>query len=148
MDIGNSEYVAHLIQVALTPVFLLTAVATLLNTFSARLGRVADRVDLLTSKIEGSPAGNEARIVNQLKFLRLRSLVLDAAVVIASTAGALTCGATLVLFIGALRNGAGALGLLWLFGLAVTCAIVALILFVVEMLMASKSLRSQAEKSV
>jgi hypothetical protein len=45
LDQSSVESVTHVIQVALTPVFLLTAVAALLNVFSTRLGRVADRVD-------------------------------------------------------------------------------------------------------
>jgi hypothetical protein len=32
------DTVAHIIQVALTPVFLLSGIATLLNVFSTRLG--------------------------------------------------------------------------------------------------------------
>jgi hypothetical protein len=35
--------IAHIIQVALTPVFLVSGIATLLNVFSTRLSRVADR---------------------------------------------------------------------------------------------------------
>jgi uncharacterized protein DUF2721 len=35
----------HIIRMALTPVFLLSGIATLLNVFSARLARVADRVE-------------------------------------------------------------------------------------------------------
>lgn len=38
------DTIAHIIQVALTPVFFLTGIATLLNVFSTRLGRVSDRV--------------------------------------------------------------------------------------------------------
>ena len=35
--------VVHIIQVSLTPVFLLSGIATLLNVFSTRLARVADQ---------------------------------------------------------------------------------------------------------
>ena len=38
------DTVAHIIQVALTPVFLLSGIATLLNVFSSRLARVSDQV--------------------------------------------------------------------------------------------------------
>jgi hypothetical protein len=44
------DLVAHVIQVALTPIFLLSGIATLLNVFSTRLARVADRVDQITSE--------------------------------------------------------------------------------------------------
>jgi apolipoprotein N-acyltransferase len=45
---SDQSSVTRVIQLALTPAFLLTAVAALLNVFSTRLGRVADRVDLLS----------------------------------------------------------------------------------------------------
>ena len=46
----------EVIQLALTPIFLLTAVAALLNVFSTRLGRVADRVDLLSADLQRGAA--------------------------------------------------------------------------------------------
>ena len=42
--IAPLDLVAHVIQVALTPVFLLSGVATLLNVFATRLARVADLI--------------------------------------------------------------------------------------------------------
>ena len=50
---------SDVIQLALTPVFLLTAVAALLNVFSTRLGRVADRVDLLSADLQRGAADTE-----------------------------------------------------------------------------------------
>src|SRR3954471_9137591 len=41
------DTVAHIIQAALTPVFLLSGIATLLNVFSTRLVRVADQVEVV-----------------------------------------------------------------------------------------------------
>ena len=46
------ESVAHVIQVALTPVFLLSGIASLLGVLSTRLARVADRVDALAEQLE------------------------------------------------------------------------------------------------
>ena len=43
---SDQSSVTDVIQLTLTPAFLLTAVAALLNVFSTRLGRVADRVHL------------------------------------------------------------------------------------------------------
>lgn len=45
--------ITHVIQIALAPAFLLTALATLLNVFSTRLGRVADKVDAASSHLRG-----------------------------------------------------------------------------------------------
>jgi len=47
LGLDTVESVAHVIQVALTPVFLLSGIASLLSVLSTRLARVADRVDAL-----------------------------------------------------------------------------------------------------
>ena len=47
LGLDSVDSVAHVIQVALTPVFLLSGIASLLGVLSTRLARVADRVDAL-----------------------------------------------------------------------------------------------------
>jgi len=94
--LGSDQYsVTRVIQLALTPVFLLTAVAALLNVFSTRLGRVADRVDLLSVDLQRGASDTEF-LSAQLDFLRRRSLILDVAVVLATVGGAATCAAYLL----------------------------------------------------
>ena len=95
------DSVAHVIQVALTPIFLLSGIAALLNVFSTRLARVADRVDLVSQLIEKSGHEPSQPLSAQLTYLRHRSHALDVAVVLGAFAGVATCAATLVLFIGA-----------------------------------------------
>jgi hypothetical protein len=50
MTTDSLETVAHIVQLALTPVFLLSGIAALLNVFSTRLGRVADQADRLSQQ--------------------------------------------------------------------------------------------------
>jgi hypothetical protein len=128
-----------LIRLALTPVFLLTAVAALLNVFSTRLGRVADRVDLLSSNLERGAADTE--LSAQMDFLRRRSRILDVAVVLATVGGAATCSAVLVLFLGALRNVEARALLFGFFGGAIVFTIAALGTFLIEMIIAGHGLR-------
>src|SRR5246127_5700544 len=75
---------AHIIQVALTPVFLLSGIATLLNVISTRLWRVAGRVEQFTKRRGGADAGEIGLLTAQLSHLRRRSLALDAAVLLAA----------------------------------------------------------------
>jgi hypothetical protein len=69
-QISSLDIVAHVIQVALTPVFLLSGIATLLNVFSTRLGRVADRVDQITKAIEEADTDDNADLAVQVSHLR------------------------------------------------------------------------------
>jgi hypothetical protein len=77
--------------------------------------------------------------------LHRRSLALDVAVVLGAVGGAATCGAVLTLFVGALREATVASMLFGLFGLAVICALGAIVAFTVEMLMASIGIRDLVE---
>jgi hypothetical protein len=142
-----SRKLARIIQVALTPVFFLTAVATLLNVFSTRLGRVADHVDRLSDELLSADERRSAIVIAQLTYLRRRSRILDFAVVLATLAGIAICCAAFALFLGALRDKAAAPVLYLLFAAGLLFTIGALGLFLVEMLMASRGLRLEALKN-
>ena len=142
------EVVAHIIQVALAPVFLLTGIATLLNVFSNRLARVADRVDQLTSLIEDADKAKAMSLAAQLARLRRRSVALDVAVVLGALGAAATCASVLTLLVGALKNATVASVLFTTFALAVLCTLGAIAAFAAEMLMTSSGFRAEvAEKS-
>ena len=144
---SDLDTVAHIIQVALTPVFLLSGIATLLNVFSTRLARVADRVEAVGKALESADPDQAKVLAAQLAYLHRRSLALDLAVVLGAVGGAATCGAVLALFVGALREATIASVLFALFGLAIFCALGAICAFTAEMLMASTGIRGEAAAS-
>ena len=140
-----SEYsldsAAHVVQLALTPVFFLSATATLLGVFATRLARVSDRVNTLSVEAK-TPMRDQL-----LAMLRRRSRVLDAAVVLSALSGGLTCAAVLVLFLGELRGSGAAKFLFLSFGGAIVLTIAALVAFVVEMLIAARIVRLTVDRN-
>jgi hypothetical protein len=136
--LNSAQSSVEIIRLALTPVFLLTAVAALLNVFSTRLGRVADRVDVLSADLHRGTADTDF-LSAQLDFLRRRSLILDLAVVLATLGGAATCAAAFVLFL--VGNTDFRSVLFSLFGGALVLTILALGAFVLEMILAGRGLR-------
>ena len=138
------ETVAHLIQIALTPVFLFSGVATLLNVLSTRLGRVADRVDALTDRFERADAQERRRVESRLAYLRRRSLLLDLAVIMAALAGMSTLVSAGLLFVDSLRDRTG-LTLFFTFGVSLVLVIGALVAYLAEMLLASVGVRHEAK---
>ena len=130
---------AHLIQVALTPVFLLSGIAALLNVFAGRLARVADQLAALTVAIQKKAASAEQN--EQLGLLRRRSLILDVAVVLATGGTAATCLAIMTLFLFALSNKTIASVLLLFFGLAVLCTLGSVVAFGAEMVLSNRAMR-------
>jgi Protein of unknown function (DUF2721) len=141
--LDSVDTVAHVIQVALTPVFLLSGVASLLGVLSTRLGRVADRVDSVAERLEGAEPVERSRLELRLIYLRRRSHVLDAAVMLATLGGIATCFAAMLLFVGTLRDKAGA-SLFVAFGFALLFTMGALLAFLIEMLLASRGIRDIA----
>lgn len=126
---------AHVVQLALTPIFLLAGLAQLLNVFTARLGRIADRV----YRLAHDPSASR----EELERLTLRSRILDGAVLLAALSGALTCCAALTMFFGALRNEDAGRLLYLAFGGALACAIAALAAFSVETILSGKTVRDK-----
>jgi hypothetical protein len=138
------ENVAHVIQVALTPVFLLSGVGTLLNVFSTRLARVTDHLEHSEELLRADPNGPGAVTLRaHLHRLRRRIFALDVAVAMGVVAGGATAAATFTLFVGALRNSAVAWVLFMMFGAAVACTIVALAAFLAETVLSWHGLRDE-----
>ncbi len=141
------DAVAHIIQVSLTPVFLLSGIATLLNVFSTRLSRVADRVEALSKALDDASPAQAKALAVQLGQLHRRSLALDTAVVLAAIGGAATCGAVLALLVSELGKAPSAWILFSLFGLAVVCALGAIAAFTAEMLISGTGIRAEVAQS-
>jgi hypothetical protein len=138
------DSIAHVVQVALTPVFLLSGIGTLLNVFNTRLARVSDHRAYVTDLLRGeADADQQAWLRAHLVRLRRRTLVLDASVVLGAFGGASTCGAAWVLFLGSVREAAIATWLFALFGLALGCTACALVAFLADSVLAWHGLRRE-----
>lgn len=132
------EDIAHIIQVALTPVFLLSAIASLLNVITARLSRVADQSDALHAQMPHASRAEATALQTRLLRLRWRLRALDAARAFGALAGAAICAATFTLFLGALQEAAAATLLFLCFGASILCTMASLIGFFAEVVMSGR----------
>ncbi len=137
------DTIAHVIQVALTPVFLLSGIGTLLNVFNTRLARVSDHSEHAADLLASGPPCDEALMRLHLRRLHRRVLALDLAVALSALGGAATCGAALALFVGVLRDAATSAVLFGLFGLALGFTIFGLTAFVADTILAWHGLRQE-----
>ena len=138
--------VVHIIQVSLTPVFLLSGIATLLNVFSTRFARVADQVDAAAKEVEGADATTAGLLSRRLSHLHRRSVILDVAVALGAAAGASTCVTVLALFVGEAGGLPIARVLFVTFGLAIACTLASIGAYAMEMFMASRHVRAEVAK--
>jgi hypothetical protein len=96
--------ISHVIQLAIAPVFLLTAVGTLLNVLAGRLGRAVDRRRVLTAGL-GALDGQEERLARgELTFVARRVKIIYAAITLAVSAALLICVLIALAFIDALSS--------------------------------------------
>ncbi|MCH4024248.1 MAG: DUF2721 domain-containing protein [Acetobacter sp.] len=136
--------VARLIETALTPVFMLSGVGTLLNLFNTRLARVSDHIEKAADLLENSTDEEFQKVLeSHLLHLRRRTVVLDVAILFAGAAGATTCGAAFVLFLGSLSNASIAFWLVLLFGGALISTTFALASFLGDSILAWHTLRKE-----
>ncbi len=141
LHVATLDQAVHLIQVALTPVFLLSGIAALLNVFAGRLARVADRLEALSDLYTACANEARPRISHEIARLHRRSFALDTAVVLGTAGAAATCVAILVLFVQALSNRVVGNILVGFFGLAIVCTLGSVAAFGLEMLMSSQAMR-------
>ncbi|GBQ82956.1 DUF2721 domain-containing protein [Asaia krungthepensis] len=137
------DSVAHVIQTALTPVFMLSGVASLLTLFNTRLARVSDHVEEVAHRLDGQTDDPEerAKLERHQRRLRRRVFALDSAIMLGGVGGASTCGAALALFVGSLHNSQTVAWLIFLFGGALFCTVGALSSFLVDTLLAWHGLK-------
>lgn len=131
---------AHTIQLAVAPVFLLTAIGTILNVLSARLSRIVDRSRALTSrKIEPEDARQEHN--EELRVLSRRRWLINYAVTSATVAALQVCILIALAFIGFMLQSNFSLIIAGLFIGTMGAFILALLLFLREMLLAVATAR-------
>ncbi len=73
------EDVAHIVQVALTPVFLLSGIASLLNVINPRQGGLADTADGLHEQLLAAEGAEAGVLGGRLPRMRRRRQVIDVA---------------------------------------------------------------------
>jgi Protein of unknown function (DUF2721) len=148
METFLSANLPRIVEAAIAPVVFLTALAGLMNVFSARLGRVADHIDRITEELERGTVRSDF-LTAELAYLRTRSRVLDVAVVLAVIAAIAICCACFSLFVGLLfESGKGArLIFVLAFAAAFFSAIGALLAFAIELVQAGRGLRRKSSAS-
>lgn len=142
------DTVTHGIQLAVAPVFLLTAVAAMIGTVAGRLARIIDRARLIEDRIETDPDDDAmTSAYAELKQLRLRGRLVNICIALL-TFGAILIGLTIVaLFLGETTE-LQILRIPTIFFLSgVVCFLLALICFLTETLLATRILNFGQRKN-
>jgi hypothetical protein len=135
------DTVAHSIQLAVAPVFMLTAIAAMIGALATRLARIIDRGRVLEDRLDdGAQSANEQHIHDELQQLRRRGRVVNAAMTLLTLAATLICATVLEIFLVETSNTRTLSLVPWTFMSGVICFVFALLCFLLETLMAGRSL--------
>ncbi len=138
---GNVDLVAHNIQLALGPVFLLTGIASILNVLTNRLGRVIDRARRIEAEIIGYDPTARQRAAVELAMLGRRTAAAHWAIGLCTTSALFVCVVVAILFVDNFTPFSANLLVAGLFIVAMVLLIAGLILFLMEVQVAMKSVQ-------
>lgn len=133
--------IAHVIQLAIAPVFLISGMATLLSVLANRLGRIVDRARVLEAQLDTLDEAKQPRAWEELMRLSTRARLVNFAITFATVCALLTCVTIQTLFLGTfLRINLSKL-ITVLFIAAMVSLLLGLIAFLREVITATRVLR-------
>ncbi len=140
--------IAHAIQLAIAPVFLLTGIAGLLNVMATRLARVIDRARSFEGRWRGLDTAGRSVVLRELEILEWRRRLCSWSINFSTAAALVVCVVIAVLFMGEyfdknMRLAAGAL-----FVLAVVLLIFGLAFFLREVYVATHTTTFDPERFI
>lgn len=142
---GASATIAETIQLSVTPVFLLVATGALLNVLTGRLARVIDRSRKLMDRWSETEGVEHDRIVAELRAVDRRMGVVNNSILAAVLCGIVVCLLVALLFAQAVAGFNLGLAASWAFMVAMLLLLASLILFLVEVRLAIRTIHVPME---
>lgn len=133
--------ITHTIQLAVAPVFLLTALGTTLAVLTTRLARIVDRARRVEVRLRDEHGVARVGSVKELKLLEGRVRLIHVALTLGTTAALLVCLLIAVAFVGYLLEARVGGVVAVLFIAAMTAYIGALVCFLREVFLAIATMR-------
>ena len=138
--------IAHQIQLAVAPVFLLAGIGALLNVMAQRLARVVERGRSLEREFASLDEETRRLATAELHVLDKRMTLVNLAITACVAAALLVCVLVAMLFVADLADFAFGRPIAWLFIGAMLLLVVGLSLFLAEIRLAMRALRIRRER--
>jgi len=139
-DVRISD-IAHVIQLAVAPVFLLTGIASLLVVLTNRLGRIIDRARQLETHHDDATGEYRSLLGTDLGMLSRRARLVNLGISLFTVAALLVCVMISVIFVSAFYDWDVSRTIASLFVIAMIALIAGLLCFLREVQLATASLR-------
>jgi hypothetical protein len=133
--------VAHAIQLAVAPVFLLSGIGAILAVMTNRLSRIIDRARVLEERLVDAAPESFSALQSELATLSKRAKSIYRAITLCTTTALLICTEIAALFISAFLRHDASVPVALLFITAMLTFFLGLLLFLREIYIATVSLR-------
>ena len=139
------DTIAHNIQLAVAPVFLLTGIASILNVMTSRLSRVIDRARKLEAELSSYDAAARTRAGKEIVVLGRRMSAAHWAIGLCTLSALFVCIVVAILFVGDIIPMRASAAVAPLFILVMVLLIAGLLAFLAEVQIAMRSVRVRGE---
>ena len=133
--------VAHAIQLAVAPVFLLSGIGAMLVVMTNRLARIIDRARVLEEKLETASPEVVPTLRADLEVLSRRAKLISRAITLCTVTALLVCTVIAILFLSAFSRFDASIPVALLFIAAMSAFFLGLLWFLREIYVATVSLR-------
>jgi hypothetical protein len=133
--------VAHAIQLAVAPVFLLSGIGAMLAVMTSRLGRIIDRARYLEEQLVDVSPEFISTLQIDLKLLSQRAKLIYSAIALCTTTALLVCAVIAFLFVSAFLQFDASVVVALLFIAAMSTFVLGLLWFLREIYVGTISLR-------
>jgi hypothetical protein len=141
-NIVQATDVAHLIQVALTPIFLISAIGVTLNVLTSRLARIVDRARAMENELCRPDYRSEGRDLHAaLGVLARRARYINAAITLITISALFIALVVVMLFVNAFVHWELSAFIAIMFILSMLAFAAALTSFLIEVRIATTTLR-------
>ena len=143
----QTENVAHLIQLALGPVFLISGVGITLSMLTQRLSRIVDRARTLEDRREITTNEVKLKVIDKdLRVILRRARYINSAIALCTTSALLTALVVTLLFASEFTPMSVGGVIAIMFVASMVCLSTAFLMFLVEVRIATNTLRIGVQK--
>jgi hypothetical protein len=140
-ELSDVTTVAHVIQLSVAPVFLLSGIGAILAVMTNRLARIIDRARVLEARLDQATPEMAVSVRDDLVTLRERAKLIGPAITLCTATALLICMVIAVLFLSSFLKFDAGVAVALLFILAMLSFSLGLVWFLREILVATRNLR-------
>ena len=138
--------IAHLIQLAIAPIFLLSGVGAILNVLAQRLARTVDRARRIEAEFETLEAKDRDMAMTELRLLDRRMGAANLAISCCTASALFVCMVVAILFVADLADFRFGRAVAYLFIVTMGLLIAGLLLFLYEVRLAMRAIRLRRDQ--